>query len=482
MFNLFANINPSHFLYLIYGASFLFLGISVATKDMKGSNLVFGNGLWLLAAFGLLHGAHEWLELGTWLEETNLSIQQVTAARLGAFVLFFLSFLFLLFFGLFLFRIQDDKWKWWFKALPAFLFVIWLSYLLKHGVFIEIEFLRRAELGARYTFGLMGALMTAYGLITYAREIKTMSPSMARQLSYAGLTFFFYSLCTGVVSSGFVLPFLPVPVEFLRTIEAVFMTYFISKALNIFDIDTRNRNAAQARLLAQSERLSSLGQLAVGIAHEINNPLTNASLGVQLLKNKLAGEDADSGMVERLAAVERNIDRASVIAKELLQFHRRKEEEYVPLDANQAILSCLGLLEYRMKSITLTRDLAKLPEIMGDPVKLEQVFLNILANSLDAMPRGGMLSIASCQNDGMVEITITDTGGGIHAELQSRVFEPFFTTKDVGAGTGLGLFVSYGIISQHHGLIELASTPGVGTTVTVKLPIKEGYEEDTHCG
>ncbi len=82
----------------------------------------------------------------------------------------------------------------------------------------------------------------------------------------------------------------------------------------------------------------------------------------------------------------------------------------------------------------------------------------------------------------MVEVTVADTGGGIDAEHQSRVFEPFFTTKDVGAGTGLGLFVSYGIISQHHGIIELASTPGTGTTVTVKLPLREGYEEDTHSG
>jgi two-component system NtrC family sensor kinase len=273
-----------------------------------------------------------------------------------------------------------------------------------------------------------------------------------------------------------------VPIEFLRGVMAVVITYFISQALNIFDIETRRKIEEQARLLVQSEKLSSLGQLAAGIAHEINNPLTNASLGIQTLKQRLCNERADSDMVERLAAVEKNIDRASLIAQELLQFSRRGETEFRPLDINHALKGSLTLLQYKLSNITLSQHLEPVPEAMGDLVKLEQVFINILSNSLESMPEGGELSIASMSKDGMIAVRITDTGCGIAPESQLRVFEPFFTTKDVGSGTGLGLSVSYGIIKQHRGFIELSSEPGKGTTVTVRIPTKEYYEEDIDRG
>jgi len=278
------------------------------------------------------------------------------------------------------------------------------------------------------------------------------------------------------------MPLVPVPIEVLRGMTAILITYFISQALNIFDIETRKKIEQQARLLVQAEKLSSLGQLAAGIAHEINNPLTNASLGIQTLKHKLSSNGTDSDIVGRLSAVEKNIDRGSLIAQELLQFSHTSEKDFRPLNINNAIKSSLTLLQYKLQKIALTQDLATVPDVMGDPVKLEQVFINILSNSIEAMPEGGELFITSQSEDGMIKVRITDTGCGVSMENQSRVFEPFFTTKDVGLGTGLGLSVSYGIIRQQHGLIELSSKPGQGTTVTIKIPTKEGYEKDTDRG
>lgn len=483
MFKLFANITPIYFLYLLYGASFLFLGVSIAVKNMKGSDLKLGDSLWLLAAFGFSHGANGWLELGTWIEGGHLSFQQIFIAEAVAAGLLVLSFLFLLQFGLSLLRVVDDRPIWTFKAtITACLFLLWLLYLLHHGLLINMQFIKRADIGARYTFGFVGGLLTSYGLIAYSREIRPMSQSVSRRLHHAGSAFLFYAFFAGIFSSGFTMPLVPVPIEVLRGMAAILITYFISQALNIFDIETRKKIEQQARLLVQAEKLSSLGQLAAGIAHEINNPLTNASLGIQTLKHKLSSNGTDSDIVERLSAVEKNIDRASLIAQELLQFSHASEKDFRPLNINNAIKSSLTLLQYKLQKIALTQDLATVPDVMGDPVKLEQVFINILSNSIEAMPEGGELFIASQSEDGMIKVRITDTGCGVSMENQSRVFEPFFTTKDVGLGTGLGLSVSYGIIRQHHGLIELSSKPGQGTTVTIKIPTKEEYEKDTDRG
>lgn len=483
MLRLFANINPIHFLYLLYGASFLFLGVSIAAKDMKGSDLKLGESLWLLSSFGFLHGAHEWLELGTWIEGKNLSYQQIFTAEAVSAGLLILSFIFLILFGFALISVVHERWVGSFKAaIMACLFLIWLLYLMNHGLLISMQFLKRADIGARYTFGFVGGLLTSYGLIVYSREIRPMSRSVSRRLHYAGITFLFYAFFAGIISSGYTMPLVPVPIELLRGGAAVFITYFISQGLNIFDIETRKKIEQQARLLVQAEKLSSLGQLAAGIAHEINNPLTNASLGVQTLKNKFSNDGADSDVVERLSAVEKNIDRASVIAQELLQFSRTREKDFLPLDINSAISGSLTLLQYKLRNIVLTQDLTSVPDILGDPMKLEQVFINILSNSIEAMPEGGELFIGSRLKDGMIEVRITDTGCGVSAESQLRVFEPFFTTKDIGSGTGLGLSVSYGIIRQHHGLIELSSKPGQGTTVTINIPTKERYEKDTYRG
>lgn len=482
MLNLFANINPVHFLYLLYGASFLFLGVTIAAKDMKESKLKLGESLWLLSSFGFLHGAHEWLQLGTWIEGKNLSYQQIFTAGAVSVGFLILSFIFLLLFGLVLINVVHEKIRGYKTMIIVGLSLAWVLYLLHNDLPISMQFLKRADIGARYTFGFAGGLLTSYGLIVYSREVRAISLPVSRRLNYAGATFLFFAFVGGVFSSPYTMPLVPVPIELLRGGAAIVITYFICQALNIFDIETRRKIEQQARLLVQAEKLSSLGQLAAGIAHEINNPLANASLGVQTLKHILNSEGPDSDLVARLSEIEENIDRASAIAQELLQFSRTREKDFISLNINDAIKGSLTLLQYKLHNIDITQDLATVPDVMGDPVKLEQVFINVLSNSLEAMPEGGKLYIGSLSRDGMIEVRVTDTGCGVSAENQSRVFEPFFTTKDIGSGTGLGLSVSYGIVSQHHGSIELTSKPGGGATVTIRIPTKEKYEKDTYRG
>jgi two-component system NtrC family sensor kinase len=487
MLGILDNITSTYFLYLVYGAVFLFLGVAIAAKDMKGSDLRLADKLWMLGMFGFLHGAHEWLELGVLIEGKSLSFDQIVAEKTGAVVLGLFSFLFLLRFGISLVQGLDTRRTRWVAVLPLPLLLLWFLYFRHFGLHqqafhVDLQSLRQVDIGARYTFGFSGAAMTAYGLVAYSREVRILSRSASRMLLYAGCTFGFYAVFAGLLSSSLDVPFLPVPVEVLRGVSAFFITYFISKALNIFDIEARKKIEQQARRLIQAEKLTSLGQLAAGIAHEINNPLTNASLGIQTLKMKLAKQAVESDTIQKLDAVERNIDRASAIAQELLQFSRQKESEFVALNVNALIQGALTLMHYQLSRIAVRQELTAVPDILGDPGKLEQVFINIISNSLEAMPDGGELTLTSFPDGDHVSVKMRDTGAGIAPENQSRVFDPFFTTKDVGKGTGLGLSISYGIIRQHRGTIEVTSTPGRGTMVVLKFPRRERYEKDIDRG
>lgn len=487
MLNLFDNITFAYLLYLVYGSAFLFLGVSIASKDMKGSDLKLAGSLWLLGAFGFLHGTREWLELGHLIEGGNLSYQQLVVEKTTAVALTLGSFVFLLQFGISLILKLDDKRPGWFRAIPVPLFFIWIFYIWHYGMQNEevprttLFVLRQAEIGVRYTFGFTGALLTAYGLIAYSREVRTLSPSVSKMLLYAGSTFISYAVFAGIISTSYFIPTIPIPIELFRTISAFFITYFIANALNIFDIETRKKIEQQSRRLVQIEKLTSLGQLAAGIAHEINNPLANASLGIQSLKKwSLAHPDSEC-LVKKLDAVERNIDRASAIAQELLHFSRQQECEVAPLNINTVVQSTLTLLQYKLKPATVIQSLKAAQQVMGHQGKLEQVFINILSNSIESIVGGGTISISTDVQGGMVIAKVVDSGFGIEPENHSRLFDPFFTTKDIGSGTGLGLSICYGIIRQHQGTIEIESEPGKGTEVTIKLPVMERYEKNTDC-
>jgi signal transduction histidine kinase len=472
--NTFLSIPTIYLLYFFYGAAFLFLSVSIAMKDMRASDLKLARSLWLLAMFGLTHGAHEWLQIYPLMEGEHLTVRDIYHIKALALSLFVVSYLFLLQFGSALIRATHYRRMRWLSGAPAVLALLWIAFTARHGFTMDLQFLRQASIGARHTFGLAGGLSAAYGLIAYSHEIKHLSRSVSRKLYYAGSTFVLYAVFAGIFSSNFTLFRLPVPVELLRGMSAVCITYFIIKALNIFDIEMRKKIEQQTRRIVQAEKLTSLGQLAAGIAHEINNPLTNASLGIQTLRSRIGSCSTGGEMAERLDAVERNIDKASAIARELLLFSRQKEGEFVPLNVNTIIRGALTLLEYKLKAVSVHEEFGDVPDVMGDPGRLEQVFINILANSVEAMPKGGRITITTGFDGRKVQVRVGDSGSGISDEHLSRVFDPFFTTKEVGAGTGLGLSICYGIVKQHNGTIELASGVDRGTAVTIGLPVREG--------
>jgi hypothetical protein len=238
--------------------------------------------------------------------------------------------------------------------------------------------------------------------------------------------------------------------------------------LIIFD-DVTDRAELERRLM-QADKLSSIGLLAAGVAHEVNTPLAVISTYAQMLAKQISGDEQKAPLLEKIA---RQTFRASEIVNSLLNFSRTSPTEFVSVDLNRIIRETLALMEHQLAKsgvkATLTLDEA-LPRIKGNPGKLQQVFLNLFLNARDAMETGGGLAVRTWSHDGRVAVTVSDTGSGIARENLEKIFDPFFTTKGAKRGTGLGLSVSYGIVREHAGAIEVQSELGAGTRFELSFP------------
>ncbi|MBI5477573.1 MAG: hypothetical protein HY906_01885 [Deltaproteobacteria bacterium] len=228
---------------------------------------------------------------------------------------------------------------------------------------------------------------------------------------------------------------------------------------------------ARAEMLREAQKLESVGQLAAGIAHEVNNPLGVILGFAQGIERRLAEGDALSLPV---SSIVREALRCKSLVQELLVFSRTAAKSSEPTDVNKVVHSAMVLLRARATTLhaVLEEELRSAPTIvLANRTLLQQVFVNLGNNALDAMPQGGTLSVRTNDTaDGAVQVEVRDTGSGVPDAIRHRVFEPFFTTKEVGKGTGLGLSLAHEIVTQHGGEISLESELGAGTTVRVRLP------------
>ena len=245
----------------------------------------------------------------------------------------------------------------------------------------------------------------------------------------------------------------------------------IGRLIIMDDITERVELEAQ---LSQSDKLSSIGLLAAGVAHEVNTPLAVISSYAQMLSKQVQGDKPKSALLEKIT---RQTFRASEIVNNLLNFSRTSGTEFTDVDVNKVITDTLALLDHQFRTsrIKVQGELGpQLPRINGNPGRLQQVFLNLFLNAKDAMLEGGTLRIATSNGDG-VSVVVSDTGAGIAPEHIRRIYDPFFTTKisrdGQPRGTGLGLSVTYGIIQEHAGKIRVESQPGEGTTFYLDFPL-----------
>lgn len=277
---------------------------------------------------------------------------------------------------------------------------------------------------------------------------------------------------------------------------------------------TRALQDAMARLveaqnqLVHSEKMASLGMLTAGIAHEINNPINFVSANVKPLRQDIADLLTVLQTYEEIAAaddlkhrfaraesvkaqldfactlqeidtlldgIEEGANRTAAIVRDLRNFSRLDEDDLKPANIHEGLDSTLTLLRRKAGDrIAIVKRYGNVPAIECYPGKLNQVFMNVLSNAIDAIDGTGQIDIETEADGDAVTIRIRDTGCGMSEETMANLFQPFFTTKDVGQGTGLGLSISYGIIEKHKGTIHADSKPGAGTTFTIRLPLKQG--------
>ena len=227
--------------------------------------------------------------------------------------------------------------------------------------------------------------------------------------------------------------------------------------------------------LIQAEKLTSLGQMAASIAHEVNNPLAGVLIYTQLLNKKIAGDTmVKETALDYLSKMDSELTRSTKLIRNLLDFARQSPPTLRAVNVNDVVNRALDLAAHsaELQKIQVIKELnPSLPKLMADFDQLQQVFTNLFLNAIQAMSEGGKLTLRTSVDEGQVKLEVQDTGHGISTENMRKLFTPFFTTKGKGKGVGLGLAVAYGIIQRHHGRIEVQSKEGKGTTFTIYLPL-----------
>lgn len=257
-------------------------------------------------------------------------------------------------------------------------------------------------------------------------------------------------------------------------LATIFTTHLTVSRLRESD---RKMNQLNAQL-GQADKLAALGKMAAGVAHEINNPLAVILQKIGWMEDLLQTEELKESknldeFRKSIGKIEEHVERARKVVHNMLGYARRMEPRLEDVDLNDTLRQTISLLDNYAKNnnITIRSDLSPvLPIIASDQAQLQQVFLNLISNAIDAIGKEGVVEVGSAHSDGEIQVKITDNGSGIPVDARKKVFDPFYTTKG-GKGTGLGLWISYNIVEKMGGTLTLNSTVGEGTTFTIRLPV-----------
>lgn len=459
-------------IYLFYGAVFFAIGVAITSRHKTIATLRIASTFWFFALFAFFHAFHEWLELFLEMSRREDDAVMLLVQNVNL-LLVFSSFLFLLFFGINLLQSIKPTLRLLLWGVGLLLLLSSLFLLLIHLPLNKRELIDFIDYSIRKIIGFPATMIAGVAFYHYARFLKALSKKGAGSFMGASMALFVYGAFTGLIPSTTHIIY-GVPVELFRGGAAFIILHFIMYGLDVFVTQREENIAERLKSSARAERLSSLGRMAAGIAHEINNPLANVSLQLEMLTSELTAAGLPEKTMDRLAVIRKSVSRSATIARELLLFASDQDAGHVfePCRMVEIINSAWQLTAPRSDAyhLVITPEAHTDATIHGVRLKLEELFVNLFLNAMDAMDEGGTVFISIIMNEGNTLVTIRDQGKGIAPEKIPMVMEPFFTTKDTGQGTGLGLSICHSIMEAHGGVIDFRSEPGKGTTVMLSFP------------
>ncbi|WP_428614194.1 sensor histidine kinase [Shewanella sp.] len=449
-------------IYLFYGLVFFSIGCVVVFRNFKYSQLSISPTLWALALFGFTHAFHEWSELYVILFADDISRQYQVLVEWLRLLKLALSFASLMVFSWLLFSILSRSIA---RIGHGVILLILLAYLVSVVRFstsldLSDEMFAQASFYTRLLLGFGSAFLAGCGMAIYGHDLLRQRHDYGQYFVATGVGLWIYGIFAGLVATD-----LHMTVPVLRTLASGLVLIALLKALKIFDIEREQQTEAKLKRAVETDKYKAIGQLAMGVAHEINNPLASSTLALDLLERKYPPQDP--AQAEYIQRIRLGISRAAEISKELLAYARPVSEEPRQVKLAEVVGSAIKLLSHKQREFDIKVDCPDSLQIMGQKIKLEELLINLLNNAMDASDKGGKICVSALQRDDGIQLSVSDEGQGMDEACRARALEPFYSTKAIGKGTGLGLAICESIVRAHHGSMCIESQPGRGTQISI---------------
>ena len=456
-------------IYLFYGLVFFSMGCAVLFRNFRYSQLKIAPTLWALAIFGFSHAFHEWSELYVLIFTEHISAEYKLLTQWLCLVKLFLSYAALMVFAWQILTINHKRIAYIGHSLIIALVFVYFYLIIPdlHHLAINRSGFVEASQYTRILIGFGSALLAGLGMVIYGVNLRQDQHSYGNYFALCGVGLVLYGGLSGLVPTEY-----HYSVPIYRTLAGALILIALFKALKIFDLEKEQATAAKLKRAIEADKYKAIGQLAMGVAHEINNPLASSMLALDLLERKHANLcDSQSNY---LARIRLGIERASSISKELLSYARPATGKRSFVAVKDILSSAVKQLSHRTKLHQIELNCSDSIVLYAEKIKLEELFINLLCNAIDACEPSDKIRVNAQQDEKMVRITVVDSGSGMTSTQLERATELFYSTKAVGQGTGLGLAICEQIVALHNGKMHIASSEGQGTCIT--LTFYRGYD------
>ncbi|TKF21328.1 HAMP domain-containing histidine kinase [Vibrio genomosp. F6] len=456
-------------LYILYGFVFIAIGFSILFRDMRFSHLSIATALPSLAVFGFIHGLHEISEL--YLIVYQQDILMHNTVKLFKVIKLWVSFIALGCFAMQMLTMTQWQRRDELKKLIQVTIILFIIYFCYQFAIKNIDvFLNECTLYIRWLFGSGSGLLAGLALINYSKKLKFEERQASHAVQHLGISIILYGLFAGIFYIDDL--FYGVPI---RGGLAFVILIYLQKTMALFDAERQTQIERALQKALHNKKLSDVGELTSGIAHEIKTPLSSALMRCDILEKQIntTGSSA-ADFKPQLEHIRKGLLKAAHISQELLQFSHKRAPVIEEISVSVLIDEALQLMVHRLDEFDIRVLVPNDLHVFADKEQIEEVVVNILNNAIDASTDKKVVCIEAQQKGLNIHLSITDFGSGIDDSIKDKVTMPFFTTKAKGSGTGLGLTLCQKILEQNHARFWFQNTSD-GLCVVIELPMEYSW-------